>query len=578
MAVSNTHIKYVQIGDNQFPINASQIDGHTWSDITNLVEAGFSVFVSWSAGDYVKTTQTQAYVEEKAANVPYGVQLFWNNGDSPSGPPYPAYSQGTLTATNADKNKIYMVAVGGGARTRYDEYVAAQQSSGGITEWVWERLGSTDVDLSNYPTRSEAGKAGTYPTSTPSTNVTGSGGEQTAQGTASVTVPAQSMTSSSAGGFTIQGSNFGFSGSAQTITINNDSNDNVWVAKHTYQPAGSIGGSQSVGAHSHTVTLSTATVVKTVTSGTTTVATGEFTGTPSTDTFVKEITTTGTSVLTGVKASSTTTAVTGISTSGSTFVTGYAGGTPGNANVITGVSSTTNTAVQAVSSGTTSVFNSATVDASGILSFGTTAAVNSVSSTTFTAIKSVSAAGTVNCLTEAPALATATALTGVTKDTATVVTGVGANGTTTALTSASVKTTASALTGFTLETTAVVNSVSASTLAAMTNVTINNGGGHTINGSNFTFTGTTATLTHSVSGTPTTATADKLWVELATRTYTITPSGSITGSQAVSGHTHSVTFASTTATGTASVAVSAHTHSLSNHTHNVVIDNCETND
>lgn len=564
MAVSNTHIKYVQIGDNQFPINASQIDGHTWSDITDLVEAGFNLVVAWSKDRYEGATAPSA---SDLAKIPYGVKVYYNSGTTSGG-------TGTLAASASIKNNIYLVCVGGGNLSKFDEYAVVETGLGR----EWERLGSTDIDLSNYPTRREAGAAGTYTTSTPSTNATGSGGEQTAQGAATVTVPAQSMTSSSAGGFTIQGSNFGFSGSAQTITINNDSNDNVWVAKHTYQPAGSIGGSQSVGAHSHTVTLSTATVVKTVTSGTTTVATGAFADTPDTDTFVKEITTTGTSVLTGVKASSTTTAVTGISTSGSTFVTGYAGGTPGNANVITGVSSTTNTAVQAVSSGTTSVFNSATVDASGILSFGTTAAVNSVSSTTFTAIKSVSAAGTVNCLTEAPALATATALTGVTKDTATVVTGVGANGTTTALTSASVKTTASALTGFTLETTAVVNSVSASTLAAMTNVTINNGGGHTINGSNFTFTGTTATLTHSVSGTPTTATADKLWVELATRTYTITPSGSITGSQAVSGHTHSVTFASTTATGTASVAVSAHTHSLSNHTHNVVIDNCETED
>lgn len=590
--VSTTYIKHVQIGDVLYPIDALKFAGKTEEEWLSLIEAGFSAYVAWSDYDFALANPTQSYFESKNVNVPYGVQLYWDNGDEPDDPSLaPAFTKGQLTAANADKNKIYLVAVGGGNRTKYDEYIAAQETNLGVTSWVWERLGSTDVDVSNLARKDEAAKAGTYTTSEASTVTTGSGGSGTATGTATITVPVQTVTSTSAGGVTIQGSNFGFSGSTGTITIGNNTNDHVWIDRHKYQPAGTIGGSATVPSHGHTystITMVTPSKITAWSAGSLpsvtpiTVVTGNG-GTPSI--AITELTSTSASVLTGVKASSTTTAVTGISTSGSAFVTGYST-TPDKTSVVTGVSvNSSDTAIKSISSGTTSVFNSATVSSAGVLSFNSTDVLNSVSAgSTFTAVKGITASGTTYCVVDIPSLSTATALTGVTKDTATVVTGVGANGTTNALTSVGAGATA-----------AVLNSLATATAYMFSNTTTARGSlpsltyegatainsfvlqdapSVTINGSNFTFTGTTATLGHGVTGTPTTATADQLWVDIATRTINFTPTGSITGSQTVSGHSHNVTIGATTVVGTAAVAVSNHTHSMG-HTHTVTLPNCE---
>lgn len=110
----------------------------------------------------------------------------------------------------------------------------------------------------------------------------------------------------------------------------------------------------------------------------------------------------------------------------------------------------------------------------------------------------------------------------------------------------------------------------------VTSATLSTAGAYTVNGANFSFTGTAATLAHadvavSVSG-------------------SYTPAGSIGGSQTIAAHshsynapaahTHSIALTTATATGSASVAVSNHTHSvtianhthtLGNHTHNTTI-------
>ena len=127
---------------------------------------------------------------------------------------------GELDAYDADHACLYLVpkTEGSGTSNIFDEYVAALTDAG--SDWYeWEKVGSTEVDLSNYVTKN------TYTTGTPSTNVTGEAAAYTAtvSGTVKYT-KADTVTGSAggatttntgtAGGVTIQGSNFSFNGVA----------------------------------------------------------------------------------------------------------------------------------------------------------------------------------------------------------------------------------------------------------------------------------------------------------------------------------------------------------------------------
>jgi hypothetical protein len=105
-------------------------------------------------------------------------------------------------------------------------------------------------------------------------------------------------------------------------------------------------------------------------------------------------------------------------------------------------------------------------------------------------------------------------------------------------------------------------------------------GGHTVQGSNFTFTGTTATLYHTQVATLTTD-YEELETDIPAVTITYTPQGSIGGSQVVAAHshtytaptahTHSITGTTTTITVPLEVAISGHTHTITiaDHTHSL---------
>lgn len=78
---------------------------------------------------------------------------------------------------------------------------------------------------------------------------------------------------------TISGSNFKFNGTQATITLSNDA---VSIPSHEYTPEGSIGGSQAIAAHTHTVNVAKATVTNNVT-GTATGSAGAHTHSVSID-------------------------------------------------------------------------------------------------------------------------------------------------------------------------------------------------------------------------------------------------------------------------------------------------------
>ena len=247
-------IKKIQVGDTPHEIDAKYFNGHKWSEVTALVAAGFTIETPWTKTDYDSATAPTA---AKLAKVP-AVAIKYSGGSA----------TGTLAASGADTKKhIYLIyhphSLG---LDSYDEYVSV--GTGDAAKW--ELIGNTDIDLSSYA------KKGTYTSGGPSSNATGeagaatitssSAGSQTATGTASVsyqksaavTGSANGSTASNtgtAGGVTISGSNFKFNGTQATITLSNDA---VSIPSHEYTPEGSIGGSQAIAAHTHTVNVAKA--------------------------------------------------------------------------------------------------------------------------------------------------------------------------------------------------------------------------------------------------------------------------------------------------------------------------------
>jgi len=266
------YIKQIHVGSVDYDLNVKAIQDNSgapkvWQDILNLVQAGFTIEVPWTADDYNSSTAPDA---EKKATVP-AVTIYYNGGES--------HTTGTLAASEPEAKKhIYLIchASHEGGDDLFDEYVVSGEGASA----VWEKVGNTDIDLSPYALKSQAAEAKTYTTSTPSSDVTGSagaetitvtGGSLTATGTAEVTYDkVDSATGSSggtgasantgeAGAATINGSDFSFTGDTATITSSGD-----------YTPAGTIGGSANISSHSHTVNVSatTSTFVSSVDSAT----------------------------------------------------------------------------------------------------------------------------------------------------------------------------------------------------------------------------------------------------------------------------------------------------------------------
>ena len=527
-------IKKIQVDSTTIPheIDAKYFNGHKWSEVTALVAAGFTIETPWTKTDYESAT---APTTTKLAAVP-AVAVKYNKGAGSA--------TGTLAASGADTKKhIYLVyhphSLG---LDSYDEYVSV--GTGDAAKW--ELIGNTDIDLSSYA------KKGTYTSGGPSSNATGeagaatitssSAGSQTATGTASVSYQKSAAATGSAngsaasntgtaGGVTISGSNFKFNGTQATITLSNDA---VSIPDHEYTPEGSIGGSQAIAAHTHTVNVAKATVTNNVT-GTATGSAGAHTHSVSIDSHTHSA---------GVEAytSLTTATISVVKSAGS--AASYTGHTF-SAGSLPSLSKTD----------ISNVVTSPTVTAEGVLQW-TLKTASKIDSWSAGSLPTHNV-GTFN----GGSATTVESKTVVTGGTKTAVAG--------SASAATISATAASAGGHT-------HSLTNSALTYVTGATVSSAGAATVSGSNFSFAGTAATLTHSdiavsVSG-------------------TYTPAGTISGSQTVAAHshsynapaahTHSIALSTATATGSASVAVSNHTHTvtianhthtLGNHTHNTTI-------
>ena len=149
------NISQIKVGDTTYNIDAVTVGGKTYQEIINLVNTA------------------QLVVCSEASNTPKGVSF--QSGTTKI--------TGTLEASVADTNNIYLVPSVNATGDSYDEYVAVGGTS-------WEKIGNTDIDLSGYA------KKGTYGTSAASTAnsgssgattvTSGSAGSQTATGTATI--------------------------------------------------------------------------------------------------------------------------------------------------------------------------------------------------------------------------------------------------------------------------------------------------------------------------------------------------------------------------------------------------------
>ena len=74
-----------------------------------------------------------------AATTPYGVK--WMDGATEI--------TGTLVASEDTKSKIYLVPDITETKDIYSEYITVNTSSSAIATYIWEKLGTTDVDLSD---------------------------------------------------------------------------------------------------------------------------------------------------------------------------------------------------------------------------------------------------------------------------------------------------------------------------------------------------------------------------------------------------------------------------------------------
>lgn len=253
-------IKKIQIGGIEYDIDALKLNGHTWAEIEAMVGTGFTIETPWLKSDYESTSAPST---AKKATVP-AITIYYNNGQSST--------TGTLSAAdNESKKHLYLIYHSHeDGNDNYDEYV----STGSGVNARWEKIGNTDIDLSNYQ---QIGK--TLTTTAPSTNSTSSAGgqtvtttaagEQTALGSATITYDkadnatgsagaGESANTGEAGGTTIDGSSFGFSGKTATITVAG-AVSGTGVADHEAQTI-TVTGSQTVAAHSHTVNCAKDTV------------------------------------------------------------------------------------------------------------------------------------------------------------------------------------------------------------------------------------------------------------------------------------------------------------------------------
>ena len=469
-------INKIHVGDIDYQLNADYLGGLSTAEWKSLVGAGFNVLV-------VDTLPTASASTQKG---------------------------------------IYLIADPHGTGDSYDEYVTVKSGNA----YSWEKIGNTDIDISGLAAELET-KPNTVGLET------GSAGEQVATGSATISYMKSAEATGSAGagvaantglsgGATVSDGSFSFAGTEATINLSGTlpTLDEVSVT-----PAGTIGGTVSVGDHTHSInpTIKTLTYVSGTASATGEVVDHTHTVSLATDsvTYVSDVDTS-----TGSEAAHE-------HSIDASKVTNW---TPGSASL-----SSKNFGF---SGSTSNIMSAPTVSADGVLSWTT---VNAASQDELSFI--------------APVLSyTAATITG----------SAGAHSHTIGKATASfnyatgVVTSVSSAGGHSH----TIGAATTAQLDVVTGVSVTGGAGsHTINGSSFSFTGTPLVFTPALSTTAVSVSGK------------YTPVGSVTGTiklpehshsyTAPSAHTHSIKLSKVEATGSASVAVSSHTHSIPAHTHTI---------
>ena len=221
------NIKQIKVEGVAYDLNAKYIQDSsgnpkTWQNITDLINAG------------VKLVTDTARKE--------------GAGDGGIGCP-------ATTAAASTMGKIYLIADDGGISGTYVEFITIDKgadTSGttGYVRYVWEKIGTTTADLTNYVQKGRISLSGTAATA--GATATGSAGAGAAANTGDAgAINSTISITDTAGAPTV-------TGSAGGSTVNTSS---AGAATVTAASAGGHTHTVTVAAHSHTVNCATATLV-----------------------------------------------------------------------------------------------------------------------------------------------------------------------------------------------------------------------------------------------------------------------------------------------------------------------------
>lgn len=104
-----------------------------------MISGGISFIIAWTATDYASTSAPTA---AKLDTIPAGAEVAYNNGANTA--------TGTLEAGSTTKAKFYLIysKTQAGNLDTYNEYVTVEDGS----NFIWEKIGDTQIDLSNVVT------------------------------------------------------------------------------------------------------------------------------------------------------------------------------------------------------------------------------------------------------------------------------------------------------------------------------------------------------------------------------------------------------------------------------------------
>ena len=546
-------------------------------------------------------------------------------------------------ATNYDTyhNKIVLVNDSTKVSGSCVEYVIVRGGTSGSYTYTWEKIGTTTADLTAYAKKNVA-------TDGPSNNSTGSydyGTKDTSDSEAvsadadvalkyakpndktGSTGAATTANTGDGGAHTINGSNFTFTGTDQSIAVTVTRGTNVSVDNHSYTPAGTVtvshdaikdvtlsaGETETTGSikYVESVTHTAASLTGTKTFNTDAIKSASLTGTKTFNTdAIKSASLTGTTSFNTDAINDVTLSADDTATDGSIQ---YVHNVTHTAATLTGTKTFNTDAIKSASLTGTTVFNTDAIkeakltgttkfntdaikkaELTGTTKFNTDAYKASVTGTTL--VLESAGTGTVGITTTAAGTGTV-GITTTAASTATVgITTVAASTASVGISGGSVSPTIKHLTRTTTAATkksvgitttaASTATVGITTVAASTASVGISGGSVTPVTRYLTKTTTAAAVSSSFSGTAATITHSVTQPTFSGSFNNKNISGTIGGSQTVANHshtyvelkahTHSISTTSTDVSGTVSVpipqhkhtvTIGSHTHTLSNHTH-----------